>query len=75
MGKTKRIAVFLVFVLLFVLGVFFFFGLRKIYYFWKSLKMAWKICSYCVIYILIVIMQSLKLVRSIVSFVYFPNFF
>lgn len=71
MGKTKRIAVFLVFVLFF--GVFF--GLRKIYYFWKSLKIAWKICSYCVIYILLVIMQSLKLVRSIVSFVYFPNFF
>lgn len=74
MGKTKRIAVFLVFVLLFVFWGFFF-GLRKIYYFWKSLKIAWKICSYCVIYILVVIMQSLKLVRSIVSFVYFPNFF
>lgn len=71
MGKTKRIAVFLVFVLFF--GVFF--GLRKIYYFWKSLKIAWKICSYCVIYILLVIMQSLKLVHSIVSFVYFPTFF
>lgn len=74
MGKTKRIAGFLVFVLLFAFWGFFF-GLRKIYYFWKSLKIAWKICSYCVIYILVVIMQSLKLVRSIVSFVYFPNFF